>query len=212
MSAAVWSQVDAGVALTLGVIVETAAIRKFQQPRVIALTLERLQPELVGRRGLALRVGLVVAGYEAVVGAGVVAFRGGVGFGFSCALLVACSAFLLALTRAVQQSVPCACFGRLGRTAAGGREVGRGIVLVAGAAFLVVHRAIAAGAGYGAGPIALLAVVGTLLLIVIGRGIGAKVRPGLEIDVAPGAGRDEHDTRAGGLRRVAGYDSDLYTS
>jgi hypothetical protein len=209
MSAAVWSQVDAGVALTLGVIVETAAIRKFQQPRVIALTLERLEPELVGRRGLALRLGLVVAAYEAAVGAGVVAFRGAVGFVFACALLVACAAFLLALTRAVQQSVPCACFGRLGRTAAGGREVGRGIVLVAGAAFLVVHRAIAADTGYGAGPIALLAVVGTLLLILVGRSIGARVRPGVELSVSSGAG---HGTRARGLRRVAGYDSDLYTA
>ena len=54
-----------------------------------------------------------------------------IGF-FGLALLVACTGFLVALARAVQQSIPCACFGRLGRTSAGGREIGRGIALLAG--------------------------------------------------------------------------------
>ena len=142
MSGPFWSQVDAGVALALGLIVETAAIRKLQRPRVFALTLQRLDPALSGRRSLSIRLAFVVAGYEAIVGAGVVVFRGEIGFVFACALLVACAGFLVALARAIQQSVPCACFGRLGRTAAGGREIGRGIALVAGAAFLVVHRAL----------------------------------------------------------------------
>ena len=44
MSAPVWSQVDAGVALALGVIVETAAIRKLQRPRVFALTCSASTP------------------------------------------------------------------------------------------------------------------------------------------------------------------------
>src|SRR4051794_27841927 len=159
MSAPVWTQIDAGVALVLGAIVETAAIRKLQRPRIFALTLERLEPTLVGKRRTAIRLALAIAAYEAVVAVGVVASRGSVGFAFAGALLVACAGFLGALARAVEQSIPCACFGRLGRTAAGGREVGRGVVLVVGAAFLVVHRAVSAGSGYGFGPIAVVAVV-----------------------------------------------------
>src|SRR5437899_4779449 len=97
MHAPVWSQVDAGVALTLGAIVEIAAIRKLQRPRVFALTLQRLDPALSSRRPLTLRLAVVIAGYEAIVGAGVVAFRGFAGFAFACGLLVACAGFLVAL-------------------------------------------------------------------------------------------------------------------
>ncbi len=152
MSVPVWPQLDSGVALALGAILETAALRKLQNPRVFALTLQRLDPALNGRRSLTLRWACFIAGYEAVVGIGIVAFRGGVGFPFACAILIACTAFLVALARAVQQSLPCACFGRLGRTAAGGREIGRAIVLVVGASFLVVQRALDSGRSYGVGP------------------------------------------------------------
>src|SRR4051794_12551569 len=107
MSASMWSQVDAGVAVTLGVIVSTAAIRKLQRPRVFALTLQRLDPALTARRALSLRLTFVVAAYELTAGSGVVvAFRGVIGFAFACALLVACAGFLVALARALQQSVP----------------------------------------------------------------------------------------------------------
>lgn len=204
MSGSFWSQVDAGVALALGLIVETAAIRKLQRPRVFALTLQRLDPALSGRRSLSIRLAFVVAGYEAIVGAGVVAFRGEIGFVFACALLVACTGFLVALARAIQQSVPCACFGRLGRTAAGGREVARGIVLVAGATFLVVHRALDASAGYAAGPVAAMAVVVTVCLIAVAQRVGARVRPGVELQ--PGAA-----PFASSIRSLTGYDNDLYS-
>ncbi|HEY5078099.1 MAG TPA: MauE/DoxX family redox-associated membrane protein [Acidimicrobiia bacterium] len=209
MSAPVWSQVDAGVALTLGVIVETAAIRKLQRPRVFALTLQRLDPALSARRTLALRLAFVVAAYEAFVGAGVVAFRGVLGFAFAGALLVACAGFLAALARAVQRSVPCACFGRLGRTAAGGREIGRGIALVAAAAFLVVHRALDAGNSYGSGPVAVTTVVVTVFVIVVAQRIGATVRPGVELRARTPRGRGAF---AGSMRTLTGYDNDLYTS
>jgi hypothetical protein len=209
MSAPVWTQIDAGVALALGAIVETAAIRKLQRPRVFALTLERLEPGLVGRRRVAIRLSLAVAVYEAAVGAGVVAFRGTAGFGFACALLVACAGFLAALARAVQQSVPCACFGRLGRTAAGGREFGRGVVLVVGAGFLLVHRAVADGSAYGVGAWAVVAVAVTALVIVVGQVVGARVRPGVEI---PGAAAAGERSLARSLRSLAGYDNDLYTA
>jgi hypothetical protein len=209
MSAPVGTQVDAGVALALGAIVVTAAIRKFQRPRVIALTLERLEPALVGRRSLARRIAIVIAAYEAVVGVGIVATRGTIGFVFACAMLVACVGFLAALVRAVQQSVPCACFGRLGRTAAGGREIGRGIVLVSGATFVVVYRATAAPTRYGAGAIALVAFVGMAVLIVAGQRVGTALRPGVELRDA-----DSADARsfARSLRSLAGVDNDLYTT
>jgi len=117
--------------------------------------------------------------------------------------------FLVALARAVQQSVPCACFGRLGRTAAGGREIGRGIALVAGSSFLVVHRALDARTRYGAGPLAAASVVVTGLVIVAAQRVGARVRPGVELgDGHPGAGR----SFAGSMRALVGYDNDLYTS
>jgi hypothetical protein len=204
MSGPFWSQVDAGVALALGLIVETAAIRKMQRPRVFALTLQRLDPALSGRRSLSIRLAFVVAGYEAIVGAGVVGFRGEIGYVFACALLVACAGFLVALARAIQQSVPCACFGRLGRTAAGGREVARGIVLVAGATFLVVHRALDASTGYAAGAVAAMAFVATAGLIAVAQGIGSKVRPGVELQ--PGAA-----SFASSIRSLTGYDNDLYS-
>lgn len=205
MSGSVWSQVDAGVALALGVIIETAAIRKLQRPHVFALSLQRLDPALSGRRALALRLALFVAGYEAIVGAGVVVFRGELGFAFACALLVACAGFLVALARAVQQSVPCACFGRLGRTAAGGREIGRGIALVAGSALLVVHRALDAHTGYGAGPVAAAAFAAMAGVIAVAQLVGASVRPGVEQQ--PGTASL---TRS--MRSLTGYDNDLYSS
>jgi hypothetical protein len=188
----------------LGVIIETAAIRKLQRPRVFALTLQRLNPALSGRRPLSIRLAFVVAGYEAIVGAGVVAFRGELGFVFACALLVACAGFLVALARAVQQSVPCACFGRLGRTAAGGREIGRGIALVAGSSFLVVHRALDAQTGYGAGPVAAAAFVAMAGVIAIAQRIGASVRPGVEL-------QPDTPSLARSIRGIAGYDNDLYS-
>jgi len=204
MSGSVWSQVDAGVALVSGVIIETAAIRKLQRPRVFALTLQRLDPALSRRRPLSIRLAFVVAGFEAIVGAGVVGFRGELGFLFACALLVACVGFLVALARAVQQSVPCACFGRLGRTAAGGREIGRGIALVAGSSFLVVHRALDAQAGYGAGPVAAAAFVAMVGVIAIAQRVGASVRPGVELQA-------DTPSLARSIRGIAGYDNDLYS-
>ena len=110
----------------------------------------------------------------------------------------------------MQQSVPCACFGRLGRTAAGGREIGRGIALVAGAAFLVVHRALDAGTGYGAGPVAAASVVVTGLRDRRGathRREGAAGRRAASRE--PVAGDDRSPDRCGAL---TGYDNDLYTS
>ncbi len=211
MSAPVWSQIDAGVALTLGAIVVTAAVRKLQRPRVFALTLLRLDRGLSPRG--ARRATFAVAAYELVAGVGVVALRGALGFGAACALLIACVGFLLALARAVQQSVPCACFGRLGRTAAGGREIGRGIVLVGGAGFLVVHRAVDASTSYGVGPIALVAVVATGALIVVAQWIGGRVRPGVEVAV-PAAAESEPVQEHGALRAlrdIVGVDNDLYT-
>jgi hypothetical protein len=219
MSAPVWSQLDAGVASALGAILVVAAVRKLQNPRVFALTLERLDPALNGRRALALRWACFIAGYEAVAGIGVVAFRGGLGFPFACAVLIACTAFLVALGRAVQQSLPCACFGRLGRTAAGGREIARAVVLVLGASFLVVHRAIESGRGYGLGPFAVVALVVTVVAIVGAQRIGAKVRPGVEpapIPTEPRAasGRSPAGRSSLGrsVRTITGYDSDLYST
>jgi len=208
MSAPLWSQLDAGVALTVGSIVEVAAIRKLQQPRVFALSLQRLEPSWAGRHARTRRLTYLVAGFEAVVAAGVVVFRGTPGFVFAGALLVACAGFVLALVRAIQQSVPCACFGRLGRTAAGGREIGRALVLLSGAAFLVVHRALAASLSHGVGPYALVAASAMIGLIVVAQWIGTRLRPGAEARVALDVDRPQ---LAGALRQIVGIDNDLYS-
>ena len=204
-----WSQADAGVAVVLGVIVGTAAVRKLQRPAVFAGTLQRLDPALAARPALARRLTFVVAGFEAVVAAGVIALRAGPGFFGACALLVACFGFLVALARAVQQSVPCACFGRLGRTAAGGREIGRGIALVGGATFLVVHRALDARSDYGIGLVAVVVAAATVLMIMVAQRIGMRVRPGVE--VRPGASTAPHSFVTS-VRSITGYDNDLYSS
>jgi hypothetical protein len=209
MSALVWPQLDAGVALALGAILVTAALRKLQNPRVFALTLQRLDPALNGRRALTLRWACFIAGYEAVVGIGVVAFRGGLGFPCACAVLIACTAFLVAVARAVQQSLPCACFGRLGRTAAGGREIGRAIVLVVGASFLVVHRALDSTRSYGVGPWALVALLVTVAAIVGAQRFGARIRPGVELVPAV---PDDRVSVVRSVRTIIGYDSDLYST
>jgi hypothetical protein len=209
MSAPVWSQADSGVALVLGAIVGTAAVRKLQRPRVFALTLQRLEPALAERRVLATRLTFAIAGYEAAVAAGVIVLRGGLGFAFACALLVACFGFLIALARAVQQSVPCACFGRLGSTAAGGREIGRAAALVAGATFLVVHRALDARTGYDFGPVATAAAVAAVCVIVVAQHIGMRVRPGVELQPGASPGRRSFASR---LRSITGFDNDLYSS
>jgi hypothetical protein len=209
MSALVWPQLYAGVALALGAILVTAALRKLQNPRVFALTLQRLDPALNGRRALTLRWACFIAGYEAVVGIGVVAFRGGLGFPCACAVLIACTAFLVALARAVQQSLPCACFGRLGRTAAGGREIGRAIVLVVGASFLVVHRALDSTRSYGVGPWALVALLVTVAAIVGAQRFGARIRPGVELVPAV---PDDRVSVVRSVRTIIGYDSDLYST
>jgi len=171
---------------------------------VFARTLQRLDPTLAERAALARRLTFAVAAYEAIVGVGVIALRGDPGFAAACALLVACVAFVVALARAVQQSVPCACFGRLGRTAAGGREIGRGIALVVGAGFLVVHRALAANSGYGVGPVMIAAVGLTVVVIVLAQRTGGRIRPG--VDLPP------NGSLASALRSLSGYDNDLYSS
>jgi len=213
MGTSEWSQIDAGVALTVGAIVVTAAVRKLQRPRAFALTLRRLDPALSSRRALTVRFAYLVAGYELIVGSGVVVFRGVVGFVAACGLLVACVGFLIALARAVQQSVPCACFGRLGRTAAGGREIGRAIALVGCSGFLVVQRAVNIDANAGFGGLAAAAVVGTTFLIVTAQIIGAAARPGVELPgAAASAAVAESSSLASMVRRFTGYDNDLYTA
>jgi hypothetical protein len=205
MSAPLWSQVDAGVALGLGALVGVAAVRKLQHPAVLALTLQRLDRALAGRRALTMRLTFVVVAYEAAAAVGVNAFRGPVGFLFACAMFVACAGFVAALLRAVQQSVPCACFGRLGRTAAGGREIARAVVLLSGAAFLVLHRAIDTGSGYGFGLIAAVSALGFLLAVAAAQRAGAALRPGTEL--RPTGVRQSF---AGAVRELAGVDNELY--
>jgi len=205
MSAQVWVEVDAGVAAALGAIVAVAAVRKLQYRDVFALTLRRLDRSLAYRRTLSRRLGVGFAVYEAAVAAGVNAFRGAAGFVFACGMLVACAGFLAALLRAVQQSVPCACFGRLGRTAAGGREIARALVLFGGAVFLVLHRAVASGSGYGFGLVAAVAALGFIVLVAAALSVGAWIRPGDDVAVASAGA--SLSTR---LRDVAGVDNDLY--
>jgi len=208
-----WSQIDTGVALTVGALVVTAAVRKLQRPRVFALTLRRLDAALSSRRALTVRLAYLVAGYELIVGSGVVVLRGVWGFVAACGLLVACVGFLVALARAVQQSVPCACFGRLGRTAAGGREIGRAIALVGCSGFLVVQRAVNLDADAAFGGVTAAAVVGTAFVIVIAQIIGAAVRPGVELPgAAASAAVAESGSIAAMVRRFSGYDNDLYTA
>src|SRR5262245_10188822 len=149
MSAPFWVQADAGVALGLGAILAVAAVRKLQHVDVFALTLRRLDRSPVRQAGVLRGLVFGVAIYELTTAVGVNAFRGTAGFLFACAAVVACAAFVAALLRAIQQSVPCACFGRLGRTAAGGREIARALVLLGGAVFLVVHRAVDTSTEYG---------------------------------------------------------------
>ena len=129
------------------------------------------------------------------------------GFGFACALLVACVGFLFALARAVQQSIPCGCFGRLGRTAAGGREIGRADR--DGGGVRVSRRAPRDGHEpelRRSEPSRPWSVVGTALLIGVAQRIGARIRPGVELgdDGRP-------DSLASSLRGLVGVDNDLYT-
>jgi hypothetical protein len=205
MSAPFLVQVDAGVALGLGCILAVAAVRKVQHVAVFALTLQRLDGSLAGRRAFARRLTLAVATYELATAVGVNVFRGTAGFLFACAAVVACAGFVAALLRAVQQSVPCACFGRLGRTAAGGREIARALVLLGGAVFLVVQRAVEPGSAYGFGIVALVSAFAFLLIIAAAQRVGARIRPGSDL---PGAA--EPRSFRGALRVVAGVDNELY--
>jgi hypothetical protein len=205
MSAHVWVQVDAGVALGLGVILATAAVRKLQHVEVFALTLRRLDGSRVRRASTTLRMVFVVAIYELATAIGVNAFRGTAGFLFAGAAVVACAAFVAALLRAMQQSVPCACFGRLGRTAAGGREIARALVLLGGAVFLVLQRAIEPSTAYGFGVVALVSAVAFLLLVAVGQYVGARIRPGTDLPETA-----ERQSLGDVLRVLAGVDNELY--
>jgi hypothetical protein len=154
---------------------------------------------------LSHRLSIGVAAYEATVAVGANVFRGTAGFVFACGMLVACAGFLTALVRAVQQSVPCACFGRLGRTAAGGREIARAIVLFGGASFLVTHRAVASGAAFGFGLVAFVSALTFLVIVAVAQSVGARIRPGADVATAPA--REPLTTW---LRDLAGLDNDLY--
>lgn len=205
MSAPLWVQVDAGVALGLGAILAVAAVRKLQHIEVFALTLRRLDPSLLRRALVTLRLAYVFAACELTIAVGVNAFRGTVGFLFAGAAVVACTAFVAALLRAVQQSVPCACFGRLGRTAAGGREIARAIVLLGGAVFLLVQRAVDAGGAYGFGLVALLSALGFLLIVAGAQVVGSRIRPGTELPTVT-----DRPSFGGALRQITGVDNELY--
>jgi len=205
VSAPFWVQVDAGVAIGLGAILAVAAVRKLQHVEVFALTLRRLDGARVRRASTTLRLVYAVAVFELTIAVGVNVFRGTAGFLFACAAVVACTAFLAALLRAIQQSVPCACFGRLGRTAAGGREVARALVLLAGAAVLVAHRAVETSTAYGFGIVALVSAVVLLVLVAASQYVGARVRPG-----ADAAAELEQASFGDALRALAGVDNELY--
>jgi hypothetical protein len=204
MSAPLWVQVDAGVALGLGAILAVAAVRKLQHVDVFALSLRRLDPSLVRRASTTRRLAVGVAIYELATAAGLNAFRGTAGFLFACAAVVATAAFVAALLRAIQQSVPCACFGRLGRTAAGGREIARALALLAGALFLVVHRALEHTTAYGFGIGALVSALAFLLVVAVAQRVGARLRPGADVLKA------EPRSVAGAVRGLTGVDSELY--
>jgi len=205
MSAPFWVQVDAGVALGLGAVLAVAAVRKLQHIEVFALTLRRLDGSRVRRAGTTRRVALLVAIFELATGIGVNVFRGAVGFVFACAALVACAGFVAALVRAIQQSVPCACFGRLGHTAAGGREMARSLTLFVAAGFLVAHRAVESSHAYGFGGIALLGAIAFFVVVAAAQRVGARIRPGTDLvtDAGQPSFRDA-------LRAVAGVDNELY--
>jgi Methylamine utilisation protein MauE len=205
MSAPFWVQVDAGFALGLGAIFTIAAVRKLQHVDVFALTLRRLDRSPVRRASVTRRLVFVVAICELTVAAGVNAFRGTAGFLFACAAVVLCTGFVAALLRAIQQSVPCACFGRLGRTAAGGREIARALVLLGGAVFLVVHRAVEPGTAYGFGAIAAMSALAFLVVVAGAQRVGARIRPGSELPNPV-----EHRSLGDALRLVAGVDNELY--
>jgi hypothetical protein len=205
MSAPFWVQVDAGVALGLGSIFAVAAVRKLQHVEVFALTLRRLDGSNVRRASTTRRLAYAVAICELTIAAGVNSFRGTAGFLFACAAVVVCVAFVVALLRAIRQSVPCACFGRLGRTAAGGREVARALVLLGGAAFLVVHRAIESSSAYGFGGIAVASAIAFLLLVGAGQSVGARIRPGIDLEETA-----ERKSLGDTLRVLAGVDNELY--
>jgi hypothetical protein len=205
VNAPLWVQVDAGVAFGLGAILAVAAVRKLQHVEVFALTLRRLDPSPIRRAGTTRRLTYAVAICELTIAVGVNAFRATAGFLFACAAVVACAGFVAALFRAIQRSAPCACFGRLGRTAAGGREIARAIVLLGAAVFLVVHRAIETSTAYGLGFVALVSAVALLLLVAAGQYLGARIRPGTDLPETP-----EHGSFGGALRALAGVDNELY--
>jgi len=188
MHAPLLVQIDAGVAAALAVIVGAAAVAKLARPAVFARNLQLLDRSLAARPGLARRLALGASVYEAAVAVGVVAFRADAGFGFACGLLVACVAFLVVLGRAVRAAVPCACFGSVGRATASGREVGRAVVMLGGAAFLVAHRAVDAGGAYGFGPWAAVALVVTGAAVGVGLRVGGLIAPAAGARPAPTAG------------------------
>jgi hypothetical protein len=115
------------------------------------------------------------------------------------ALLGLCIGFLFALCRALRVGAGCSCFGRLSRTSAGGRELGRAVALIAIGGTVVVLRAgppdgrpdlvlSISAAAVGAGFLVLAMVVGERLRPAAGH--PANIRP----------------------RDLLGFDSGLYST
>ncbi|HWS46904.1 MAG TPA: MauE/DoxX family redox-associated membrane protein [Acidimicrobiia bacterium] len=199
------AQVDTGISVVVGAIVLVAAIAKLRAPAVFARTLTRLSPRLRRRRPTWARpLAIAFSVAEATVAVAVIALRGAAGVAAAAGLLVLTCGFVAAVARAIHVGTACSCFGRLGNTAAGGRELGRALALTALAAAVLGLRAHDPAAAIALGVAAVVAGLGAFVVIVAAQAIGGVLRPGRRADVMPGGG-----SLLGAVRDAVGYDGAL---
>ena len=201
------AELDSGLSFLIGLILVLAGVQKMRDPRPLQITLRQLYPS-VRHRGerVAGRLAVAVACVEIVVGLTGTVLRGPAGLAASGVTLVLCCGFLLALRRALRVGANCSCFGRLSRTAVGGRELGRAVALLAVAATTAGLRVGRHDWPPTVGWPTILAIACGAGVVLLATGLGERLRPAGDPAAEPSR------SPGPGLREVIGFDGSLYAT
>jgi methylamine utilization protein MauE len=192
-----------------GSLLAFAGAVKLASPGRFATSLRTLVPAAPVRRlggAAAVAVGVVEIG----IGVCLAMTPGVAGTAAAVVATALCLAFVLAVVRAIRLGAGCSCFGSLGRTRAGGREVGRATGLLAVCATLAALDLGAQPSGVAPawGPASAAGAAATVIVIALAMVLGERLHPAARPIAAAGATA----RLARRALEVAGLDDQLATS
>jgi hypothetical protein len=198
-------QIASGIAFAVAAILAVAGVLKLAGPETLVTSLDRLLPgrswyARAARTKRAVR-GLGVA--EIGLGAALAMVRGWPGVAVAAAVVALTVGFVLVVRRAIRLGVSCGCFGRLGQTSAGGRELGRAVSVAAAAAAVLLFQLATVGSPLSVGVASLVAAAGTFGCVALGMEVGERMSGKVQLRSAP-SHRSRETTRFSRIRSRLG--------